>query len=191
MSLLKGAFVGATVLASVLAAAAAAQAASVNGIAPKAPAANVAPFAEKVHGYHRRCRWSNRWGSHRHWRGRVRHCDGGPGVGFSFGYYYGPYLYWGPPLRSYRGHHRGRRVEGRRHRRGHIIGNRLPGFVAGPSRQLRGDRGRFERNRQLRQLRGNTKRQLRRKRSDLPATVATTSFGGWPAEIGGLPARLA
>lgn len=191
MSLLKGAFAGATIAASVLLGPAAAQAAPVSGLAPAVPGANVAPLIEKVHGYHRRCRWSNRWGSHRHRPGRVRFCDDGPGIGFSFGYYYGPYLYWGPPLRSYRGHFRGRRVEGRRHRRGHMSGN-LPGFQAGEFRQRRGNRGRIQGNRELRQLRGNTKRQLRRKRSDTPATIVTTSFAGWSAEIiGTLPARAA
>lgn len=215
MSLLKGAFAGAAIVASVLFGSASSQAASVGGLIPVEPIAGSAPMVEKIHGYHRRCRWSNRWGSHRHRRGRVRDCDDGPGIGFSFGYYYGPYLYWGPPLSSYRGHRRGRRVDGRRRHRGYILGNRvpgftsgdlrprnradrprvrrserrlrqgdrLPGFQAGQFRQNRGNRVRVDRNRQLRQNRGNRQRQLRRKRSDLPVNIVSTTFAGWPTEI--------
>ena len=61
---------------------------------------------------------------------KVRNCS--IAAGLNFGYYYGPYLYWGPPVASYRGHRRGRRIEGHRHRRGYL--NRLPGFRSGDAR---------------------------------------------------------
>lgn len=132
MSWFRGAIAGATVMVAAVVGTGAASAASLGGIAPASPAANVTPLVEKVHGYHRRCRWSSRWGSHRHRPGRVLRCDDNPGIYFNFGYYYGPYLYWGPPVASYRGHRRGRRIEGRKHRRGYL--NRLPGFRSGDAR---------------------------------------------------------
>lgn len=152
-----------------------APAASLGGMAPASPATKVAPLVETVHGYHRRCRWSSRLGLHRHRYGRIIFCDENPGVYFNFGYYYGPYLYWGPPIDSYRGHRRGRRIEGHRHRRGYM--NRLPGLRSGvvkprfradrpriggyprvgnyKSLQQRGNRGRIQGNGQFRQFRGN------------------------------------
>ncbi|MFO1169559.1 MAG: hypothetical protein U1E49_01170 [Hyphomicrobiaceae bacterium] len=154
MSWFKGALAGATVMAAAAVGAGPAPAASLGGIAPASPAGSVAPLVEKVHGYHRRCRWSSRLGSHRHRYGRVRFCDDGPGIYFNFGYYYGPYLYWGPPIASYRGHRRGRRIEGHRHRRGYL--NRLPGFRSGDVKpRYRMDRPRVGNRNQQRRLHKN------------------------------------
>lgn len=167
MSLLKSALAGVALVASGLVGSTASQAASLGGLATPPPGASTGSLVEPVHGYHRRCRWSTRWGSHRHRPARVLLCDRQPSVGFSFGYYYGPYLYWGPPIHSYRGHRRGHRIEGR-HRR--------PGFV------------RIRPGRELRQYRGDRPIK-RRRRSELPATYVLSNFGGITQVIGVLPTK--
>ncbi len=77
-------------------------------------------LVRKTHGTHRRCRWSRRRGWHRHTgrRNRTRRCL--PHTYYDYGYYYGPYFYWGPRRRTYRGYRRRgpRVVRPRRGRRG-------------------------------------------------------------------------
>ena len=86
---------------------------------------------QKTHGRHRSCIWTRRRGWHRHTRQRNRSRSCFPHNSYDFGYYYGPYFYWGPRRRSYRGfRRRGPRVVRPRIRR------RRPGGI-GPRRGRR------------------------------------------------------
>lgn len=89
-------------------------------------------LVEKTHGWH--CDYRHGWyryyrhGRLHRRRGRHRHrrdCEG-----LYFGYYYGPYIYFGPPRLFYRGHRRGRRYTGRRYRRGHVFVEIVDAFAA-------------------------------------------------------------
>jgi hypothetical protein len=62
--------------------------------------------------------------------------------------------------------------------------------MSGP-RRFRGDR-RIQSDRQYRRFPGKGQRQLKRRRTDIPATIVTTGFAGGSTQvIGILPARAA
>ena len=69
-------------------------------------AVEVGGLLQKTHGSHRSCIWTRRRSWHRQTgpRNLSRSCF--PHNYYDYGYYYGPYFYWGPSRRTYRGFRR-------------------------------------------------------------------------------------
>lgn len=82
------------------------------GAATAAPVVAEDSLVQKVHGCHRNCRWSSRSGWHYHvgTHCKIYACTPPYWHTYEYGYYYGPYLYWGPRLHYYRGYRPGRRI---------------------------------------------------------------------------------